>query len=248
MDLYSSRYPPLASRASQPLESQIRKTFIPPLTGQPAPNNVIRDLLALSTRVSGMETPNPVTMTTSQYAASQEICKPIMDITSGRSSDFHAGQPAPKDATKDCLALPCRLGEMGLDNPTAHSESSLEMCEPIWASFMKDLTSFSKPCKWGGGRGFVKAKISNQALGACKFEVERRQCIGAASIGTAFIGTACMGTAAMGMASILTASIGTAAIGTASMRTFTRRRLQKKSRNVEYIKNAVKCWCYCVML
>lgn len=66
---------------------------------------------------------------------SQEICKQIMNVISEWSSDILTGQLAQNDATRDFLALPCHLEEMGLGNPTAlsgaQSESLLAMCEPI---------------------------------------------------------------------------------------------------------------------
>ena len=54
----------------QSLEESIRSRFIPAITGRDPPNNLIRDLLALSTRLGGMGMVNPTTLASVEYNAS----------------------------------------------------------------------------------------------------------------------------------------------------------------------------------
>ena len=70
----------LSSESLQPLEDVLRQVFLSALTGQSAPNDVTRDLLALPCRLGGMYIINPTTMFKRQYTASTEIRMPIVNI------------------------------------------------------------------------------------------------------------------------------------------------------------------------
>ena len=61
----------------KPLEDIIRLKFIPSITGQPPPNDQIRDLLSLPPRLGGIAIANPTTMAESEFSASSEISRPL---------------------------------------------------------------------------------------------------------------------------------------------------------------------------
>ena len=62
---------------TQPLEAIIRSKLIPALTGQPPPNDEIRDLLALPARLGGMALTNPTTTADVEFSASNTISNPL---------------------------------------------------------------------------------------------------------------------------------------------------------------------------
>ena len=62
----------------QPLEDIIRAKFIPALCGGPAPNDTLRDLLALPCRLGGLDIVNPTNMAEFEYSASTEVTAPIL--------------------------------------------------------------------------------------------------------------------------------------------------------------------------
>ena len=61
----------------QSLEESIRSRFIPAITGRDPPNNLIRDLLALPTRLGGMGLVNPTTLASVEYNASLRVAEPL---------------------------------------------------------------------------------------------------------------------------------------------------------------------------
>ena len=63
----------------QPLEHAIRTCFFPSLTGQSAPNDLLRELLALPPKLGGLGLVNPINSAAQQY---QSSCTCI--ITFGR--------------------------------------------------------------------------------------------------------------------------------------------------------------------
>ena len=62
----------------QPLEDIIRTKFIPTLCGRPAPNDELRDLLALPCRLGGLGILDPTRMASHEHSASKEITTPIV--------------------------------------------------------------------------------------------------------------------------------------------------------------------------
>ena len=63
----------------QPLETAIQSLFIPALSGQPPPNELVRDMLALPARLGGLGLTNPVATAEEQQAASQLISAPLIE-------------------------------------------------------------------------------------------------------------------------------------------------------------------------
>ena len=63
----------------QPLEDIIRTKFIPALWGRPAPNDNLRDLLALPCRLGGLGLQNPTRTADYEYSASKEVSTPIVN-------------------------------------------------------------------------------------------------------------------------------------------------------------------------
>jgi len=61
----------------QSLEESIHSRFIPAITGRDPPYNLIRDLLALPTRLGGMGLVNPATLASVQYNASLRVAEPL---------------------------------------------------------------------------------------------------------------------------------------------------------------------------
>ena len=76
----------------QPLEDKLRQSFLPALTGQSAPNNALRELLALPCRLGGMGISNPVTMSVTQFDTSLKICQPLLDIICGKTENILAAR------------------------------------------------------------------------------------------------------------------------------------------------------------
>ena len=63
----------------QPLETAIQSHFIPALTGQSPPGNLVRELLALPVRLGGLGLINPVAVAQDQHASSQLISAPLVE-------------------------------------------------------------------------------------------------------------------------------------------------------------------------
>jgi hypothetical protein len=57
---YIARTTPHISHLFEPLEQHIRSSFIPIITGQPPPNDSLRNLFALPVRHGGIDIRNPV--------------------------------------------------------------------------------------------------------------------------------------------------------------------------------------------
>ena len=71
----------------QPLETIIRTKLIPALTGQPPPNDELRDLLALPARLGGLALTNPMSLADSEYSASSEVANALKNAILQQS--FH---------------------------------------------------------------------------------------------------------------------------------------------------------------
>ena len=78
--LYLSRTVPDIGPLLQPLEDKIRQCFIPAITGQAAPNNIIRDLLALPGRLGGLSLSDPVAQADVEYNASTQLTAPLVAL------------------------------------------------------------------------------------------------------------------------------------------------------------------------
>ena len=63
----------------QPLETAIQSLFIPALSGQSPPNELVRDMLAPPARLGGLGLTNPVATAEEQQAASQLISAPLIE-------------------------------------------------------------------------------------------------------------------------------------------------------------------------
>ena len=77
---YISRTVPDIEELFQPLEETIRCSFLPTLTGRAPPNELERRLFALPCRLGGIGIANPAKASTSEYAASQQVTKPLSDL------------------------------------------------------------------------------------------------------------------------------------------------------------------------
>ena len=62
----------------QPLDDIIRTKFIAAICGRPAPNDELRDLLALPCRLGGLGISNPTCTASNEYTASKAIATPIV--------------------------------------------------------------------------------------------------------------------------------------------------------------------------
>ena len=67
------------SHLLQPLEHTIRTKFLPALCGIPAPNDELRNLLALPCRLGGIGIVNPISTADQEYSASKEVTSPIVN-------------------------------------------------------------------------------------------------------------------------------------------------------------------------
>ena len=67
------------SHLLQPLEDTIRAIFLPALCGIPAPNDELRNLLALPCRLGGIGIVNPTSTADQEYSASKEVTSPIVN-------------------------------------------------------------------------------------------------------------------------------------------------------------------------
>ena len=72
----------------QPLEDAIRHKFIPALTGQCAPNDTERELLALPVRLGGLGIINPAQLTSFQHTSSKEVTAPLVTLILQQSTTY----------------------------------------------------------------------------------------------------------------------------------------------------------------
>ena len=63
----------------QPLETAIRSTFFPTLTGQSPPGDIVRKLLALPTHLGGLSLTNPIEASVEQHHMSKLISAPLVN-------------------------------------------------------------------------------------------------------------------------------------------------------------------------
>ena len=63
----------------QPLEDTIRTKFIPVFCGRPAPNDELRNLLALPCRLGGINFVNPASTADQEYSTSKEVPSPVVN-------------------------------------------------------------------------------------------------------------------------------------------------------------------------
>ena len=74
----------------KPLEDTIRLKFLPALTGQNAPNNTERDLLALPARLGGIGIIDPTQLTASHYTTSKNVSTPLVSLILQQSTSYPA--------------------------------------------------------------------------------------------------------------------------------------------------------------
>ena len=72
----------------QPLESIIRSKLIPALTGQPPPDDEMRNLLALPARQGGIAIINPTVHADVEFSSSVKITDPLKDAILKRSFEY----------------------------------------------------------------------------------------------------------------------------------------------------------------
>ena len=75
----------------QPLETEICRSFLPSLTGRPAPSEGVRSLLALPPRLGGLGIINPTTAFqrfVNEHKHSKEVCKPLTTLIVERDHDL----------------------------------------------------------------------------------------------------------------------------------------------------------------
>ena len=72
----------------QPLETDICRSFLPSLTGRPAPGEGVRSLLALPPRVGGLGIINPTTAFVKEHKHSREVCQPLTTLIVNQDHDL----------------------------------------------------------------------------------------------------------------------------------------------------------------
>ena len=82
----------------QPLESIIRSKLIPALTGQPPPNDAMRDLLALPARLGGIALTNPTSTADMEFSASTKISDPLKRAILQQKFEYSEERPKLKYA------------------------------------------------------------------------------------------------------------------------------------------------------
>ena len=96
----------------QPLETAIQSHFIPALTGQSPPGNLVRELLALPARLGGLGLINPVAVAQDQHASSQLISAPLVERVLRQEHQLADCQIAQRDIkAKVCLDKRVKLKE-----------------------------------------------------------------------------------------------------------------------------------------
>lgn len=89
----------------QPLEHAIRTCFFPSLTGQSAPNDLLRELLALPPKLGGLGLVNPINSAAQQYQSSCHVSSHLVDCIQQQSApadvDFNNSQQRTKSEEKN---------------------------------------------------------------------------------------------------------------------------------------------------
>lgn len=107
------------SELLQPLEQAISDTLLPALSGQPAPNETTRQLLALPCRLGGMGLVNPTLLPGTQQQASKEICQPLVKLILEQEGNI-TGAAAEQHLVKRHLHM-CRRKELTAEANTLMS-------------------------------------------------------------------------------------------------------------------------------
>ena len=84
---YLNHVLPVSTDLLQPLENAIRQTLLPVLTGQPAFNDQMRDLVALPPRHGGLGLINPLTLPQTQQQSSVSVCRPLVKAILDQEGD-----------------------------------------------------------------------------------------------------------------------------------------------------------------
>ena len=72
-----------------PLETAIRHSLIPSITGKSDLNDHMRRIMALPTRLGGLGLDNPQSKSESEYSASRNVCLPITDLIIQQSGQLN---------------------------------------------------------------------------------------------------------------------------------------------------------------
>ncbi len=109
----------------QPLEDEIRRRFLPALTGREAPSDAERELIALPARQGGLGIPIPTRIASWQFTGSVEMTAPLFGLIAQQSPQYSAvAQARQKEAktavhrrnlsniTKEADALKPRLSKV----------------------------------------------------------------------------------------------------------------------------------------
>ncbi len=72
-----------------PLEDTLRNLFFPAITGQPSPNDDLRNIFALPARCGGLGMNKPELTSVSEYESSLRICRPLIDLILKQDSQYH---------------------------------------------------------------------------------------------------------------------------------------------------------------
>ena len=88
---YLSRVLPNISQLLQPLDDALRTNLIPAVTGQPAPNNLERDLFALRAQHGGLGIRVPSKVAESELLASQKVTSTLIDHIISQDNEYGYG-------------------------------------------------------------------------------------------------------------------------------------------------------------
>ncbi len=98
---YGIRVSALSSdEALTPLEKEISQNLIPAITGQTAPADSMRTLLALPARLGGMGLINPMAMRQQQQESSVAQCQPLIDLILNQDGNVLQAQQAQQAVKK----------------------------------------------------------------------------------------------------------------------------------------------------
>ena len=109
---YLCRSTPDIAPQLEPLEDFLRTTFIPALTGRAPPDDTVRDLLALPTRLGGLAIVNPTKASLHEYAASTAIAGPLATQISTQCDEYSYECIAAQISAKSELKTSKRTQEM----------------------------------------------------------------------------------------------------------------------------------------
>ena len=84
---YLTRVLPVSTHLLQPLETVLRQTFLPAVTGQPACSDHTYQLLSLPPRHGGLGVTNPLSLPHNEHTSSIVICQPLVKAILNQEGD-----------------------------------------------------------------------------------------------------------------------------------------------------------------